>query len=319
MSSSAATVEAKLAFAGSWAARASSFAVASAIAARVVASISAGVFSNLGRVRIARLRAAAAWKAATSRKGVAAGSGAAPAAAGPASADIRTGVVRTAITKPRILSHMGWFISLNCEEGDLLAYDEAGLRVRLERRGQARLGPGGTGRVRRRAQDRLRADPGAPQEEGPRRRGPRAAAHRRPAGPHRRGAQGLRGEAGRARDLLQPVPAKGRRSGGPGGARGGVPPRPRAAAVRAGRQDRADPERGTVGLSSSPPAASAPARCPGSRSAAPAGWRARRPSARRLPGRPPGGSRGGGAAGGPPGEPRAGSGAPLRPPCPSGR
>ena len=131
--------EAKLAFAGSWAARASSFAVASAIAARVVASISAGVFSNLGRVRIARLRAAAAWKAATSRKGVAAGSGAAPADAGPASADIRTGVVRTAITKPRILSHMGWFISLNCEEGDLLAYDEAGLRVRLERRGQARL------------------------------------------------------------------------------------------------------------------------------------------------------------------------------------
>src|SRR5437867_9212198 len=117
MSSRAATVDAKLAVAGSWAARASSFAVASAIAARVVASISAGVFSNLGRVRIAWLRAAAAWKAATSRKGAEAGSGAAPADAGPESADIRNELASTAITKPRILSHMGWFISLNCDGG----------------------------------------------------------------------------------------------------------------------------------------------------------------------------------------------------------
>ncbi len=116
MSSRAATVEAKLAFAGSCAASASSFALASAIAARVAVSISAGVFSKRGRERIARLRAAAAWKSATSRKGAAAGSGAAPAAAGPRSADVSTELVRAIIAKPRILSHMGRFISLNCDE-----------------------------------------------------------------------------------------------------------------------------------------------------------------------------------------------------------
>ncbi len=46
-------MEAKVAFPGSWAARASSFALAAAIAARVAASISAGVFSKRGRERIA--------------------------------------------------------------------------------------------------------------------------------------------------------------------------------------------------------------------------------------------------------------------------